>query len=197
MTLNELYDNSTFITPAIAAELETKCSEIIQIYRDSHEMIYTGRTNSGEILHVPTIVNRRTRNVPLHIQQIVDNNLYKEGFTALRHNSLFCSGDYKQTHAYGSCYLVFPKNGFSFTWSPLIKDFFLDTLYDEPANVIKKIDSISAHDMVESLGFRHGTSNTPDLLQEAIGSEKEILIHGSSILITIDYISKLYDVLDL
>lgn len=42
--------------------------------------------------------------------------LSSHGFSALRGNSIFCSNTGQQTFNYGETYLIFPVNGFKYTW---------------------------------------------------------------------------------
>lgn len=48
------------------------------------------------------------------------------GFNARRSNSLFCTSDYNQASDYGTPYVVFPVNGFSFTYWDNCKDLFVE-----------------------------------------------------------------------
>jgi hypothetical protein len=69
---------------------------------------------------------RKTKDTSSAIQTGVDKVLASKGFTALRHNSIFTSSRVEIASDYGIPYIIFPKNGFSFTWSPKIQDFYHD-----------------------------------------------------------------------
>ena len=56
-------------------------------------------------------------------QDVYDKSIAKAGFKALRSNSIFTSGDSSLAFGFGSSrYIIFPVNGFNFTWSHSKRD---------------------------------------------------------------------------
>lgn len=83
--------------------------------------------------------DRRSKDTNNDIQTGFDEMLSESGFKALRSNSIFCSGNYSQADNYGKVYLIFPKDGFNFTWSPMFSDLFSDLLSDLRHNGIDSL----------------------------------------------------------
>jgi len=78
---------------------------------------------SDRVLLMQSPINRTPRDMSKNRQTMVDQVLTKRGFTALRTNSIFCSGAPEVTRYYGDdLFVVYPLNGFSYTWSPDIPD---------------------------------------------------------------------------
>lgn len=50
-------------------------------------------------------------------QELCDLYLKLAGYKALRSNSVFCSTDYNRIKEFGNSYLIFPINGFKFTYA--------------------------------------------------------------------------------
>jgi hypothetical protein len=67
---------------------------------------------------------RNARDTSQEIQKKFDELLISQGFSAVRGNSIFVSGSLPMAIGYGEPYFIIPKNGFTFTWSPEIKDFY-------------------------------------------------------------------------
>lgn len=83
--------------------------------------------------------NRNPKDSPLVIQDLVDEYLKQKGFKALRSNSIFCTSNRNfveniimsyEDDSNLDIYFVFPPKYFYFTWNPLVKDFYLENLYD-------------------------------------------------------------------
>jgi hypothetical protein len=58
------------------------------------------------------------------VQEMIDGWMKENGFKALRSNSFFVTGDYEQAMKYGNVYVIFPKDGFYYTWFEGTKDLF-------------------------------------------------------------------------
>lgn len=67
-----------------------------------------------------------------------DQSLHQLGFAALRSNSIFCSGDKDTASYFGHLYVIFPRNGFDFTYTNQ-REIILDEL--EQVLSAKYIDS--------------------------------------------------------
>lgn len=122
------------------------CSESIAAMQEAKGFLYRGLAESGSKNKLPSIflgrprLSRSPMDTQKDIQQEFDSILTKNGFTATRSNSIFCSGNVGQASSYGSIYLIFPKNGYQITWSSLVKDFTNDVagMIDEPKQLYHK-----------------------------------------------------------
>jgi hypothetical protein len=68
--------------------------------------------------------DRKPMSLQSGVQKAIDIVFQQKGFTALRSNSIFCTSKYAQARLYGRVYVIYPKNGFSFTWSPAVSDLY-------------------------------------------------------------------------
>lgn len=96
--------------------VSTDCSEIISIYKQARGFIYRGvRTNHGAFKSTIS----KTRD-PLHLDIDIHRNVNKimkeMGFDAHRGNSIFASPNPETASSWGAQYIIFPHNGFKYTW---------------------------------------------------------------------------------
>jgi hypothetical protein len=128
------------------------CSESIAAMREAKSFLYRGTYGAHDIFLGRPRENRKTTDTSPTLQKEWDKIYTSAGFTALRSNSIFCSADIHVADSYGHSYIIFPINGFSFTWSPKIYDLYNHMqqhdinrpadLYVNP-DAKKKIDSIA------------------------------------------------------
>jgi len=115
--------------------IQKDCSEYIQAVAAAKKVLFRG-IDPGWNRPLAAYVGRshkkrETKDTGSEIQTGVDKILASKGFTALRHNSIFTSSDLNTASGYGIPFIIFPKNGFSFTWSPKIADFYQEMVQDE------------------------------------------------------------------
>jgi hypothetical protein len=100
------------------------CSESIAAMKETSLFLYRGLTTPPHVIFLGRSRDQRdTRDTSSSIQTSIDEILQKGGLTALRSNSIFSTSVSSDAGFYGTPYMIFPKNGFSFTWSPKIRDF--------------------------------------------------------------------------
>lgn len=151
--------------------LNSQCSEIIQAMKASNKFLYRGvrgysDPNFPEQFKGKSRSDRKTMGTSSWHQPVMDKILANNGFAALRGNSIFCTSNIEDSTTYGRPYIIFPINGFDFTWSPVYQD-----LYGDPAY---------SHDMDEkaiSKMLSHGSYKWNDL-PKALQTGHEIMIHG-------------------
>lgn len=113
----------------LIAYIEKNCSEFLIELEKADSFLYRGfgmrqlERKAPKAFVSSSMVNRPPKDNQVEIQKRYDQNLKMAGFTALRSNSIFCTGDESNAGNYGEVYAIFPINGFSFTWSALIDDF--------------------------------------------------------------------------
>lgn len=81
----------------------------------------------------PIIKERKPRDTPLLLQNMIDEYLKKKGFTALRSNSIFATRNFSLAYIFtkdDNMFIIFPPKKFYFTWNPYISDFYLESLFD-------------------------------------------------------------------
>lgn len=160
----------------IMMQIEAIASQAIEAYRQTNEFLYRGIHTPKEFILGNPPSNRMPLATPKDIQILVDDKLRAEGFVALRSNSIFGTSRQYQARTYGPTFIIFPYNGFKFTWSPKIKDLTEDyTLFDSrggPAIFREKFADMPPAEFVKLLGFR----NTG--FEEALRSGKEVYIHS-------------------
>jgi len=114
--------------------IQKDCSEYLQAVAAAKKVLFRGTEPGDHPLSAyvgRSHKKRKTKDTSSAIQTGVDKILASKGFTALRHNSIFTSSRLEIASGYGIPYIIFPKNGFSFTWSPKLTDFYQEMVQDE------------------------------------------------------------------
>ncbi len=111
--------NGTEKSVKVTNFIKKHCSEFLAVYQNSGALYHgfkktkplsdTFITNSRE--------NRTPKDSAVEYQKLIDEKLKQAGFNALRGNSIFCTHDPFTALKFGKVYLIFPLNGFDFTWS--------------------------------------------------------------------------------
>lgn len=166
----------------------------------SNKDIFLGRSRN----------NREPSATDAEASKLIDEKLSSAGFIALRSNSIFCSAS-EQINEFGKEYIIYPINGYSFTWSLQIRDLtrtlglttkaielykdndfrlwpdqdYAKRLLTKTSNSLKNLEILSPIEYVEHYRFRK------DHMIAALNSGNEILINGSYVAIRFEY--KHYD----
>lgn len=165
----------------LARYLQKNCSLALKTYRETGEVLYRVSRENTPIFINTSPTNRRPVDTPADVQGLVDNYLAQMGFRALRHNSIFCSPDFFSVQFYrGLTYVVFPIDGFDFTYSEVLSDFTEeitgpDDIYTSNTwgKVRDLLRSYTPEEFVDEYRFRH------DSFQQAMKSGNEVYIHGT------------------
>jgi hypothetical protein len=156
MKINEIEQNVKRSIPyegidRIIATLDKECGESLQAIKAAGSFLYRGirvggtttsptwkprilQGNSPTIFKASSRTNRKPVDTPNQIQNMIDGALEATGFKALRSNSIFCSGYKAAAMNYGIPYLIFPLDGFDFTWSKAYADLYSDIIEDLESN---------------------------------------------------------------
>ena len=152
--------------------VRTECSDAWEAYHRNYTLLYRGVASAvgTNMFHSMPRENRRTLTSNPKLQTYIDNALAKTGFTALRSNSIFCTTEGVDAASYGKPFIIFPKNGFSFTWSPDVGDLFIELGKREisPGD----LSNLSAVDIVGEFNYKNTNFDA------ALKSGNEIMIHG-------------------
>jgi hypothetical protein len=140
------------------------CSDSIAAMQSANKFIFRGTSSfPSEIFIGKSRDNRNSLSYVREESKIIDFQFEQDGFDARRTNSIFCSGSGPEAGSYGKLYMIFPINGFKFTWSPMVVDFATN------ASINKHLSHF------HPLSYGYTNKN----LVAAIKSKNEIMINGS------------------
>ena len=182
MLISELFESyDTFERDTAVAYIREHCSDILNVYQRLGAVLYRGISYYvGTSWAVEeSRVDRSPKDTAPRIQKLVDQKLEGAGFKALRSNSTFTNPMPTAVLEYGTSYVIYPENGFDFTWSPVITDFWAEII-DIPvrySHLERCLEELTPAEFVNEYNFLHGS------LDSAINSKNEILIRGKYVLI--------------
>jgi hypothetical protein len=123
--------------------IDSHCSEFLSSMKKSRKILYHGfRTEDISSLNGIFIGKPWHKRIPkdsdLKLQQTLDFIMNNEGFSALRGNSIFCTSKQNKASDFGHVFLIFPLNGFSYSYSGGHYDLMLskNNFFAEPYNSI-------------------------------------------------------------
>lgn len=178
--VNELHrqaysDDTSF--EEIWAKISVECSDAIAAMKEARTVLYRGRNGMEPILYSSIPTEREPRDIPVKIHNIIEKWMIDNGYAARRSNSLFVVGAKIQASYYGEPYIIFPTNGFKFTWFKNTHDLYgylKDRVYKGRGKLLwlagpfeKKVDDI----------MRQTVPSTENLAS-ALASNNEIMITG-------------------
>lgn len=105
------------------AQLISKnCKFALAACQRTNNLLYRGiKENKGNNLPHAFVSSPRTdresKDTPNDIHAAFDKLMKKVGYIATRSNSIFCTSDRSDASHYGNSYIIFPLDGFHFTWS--------------------------------------------------------------------------------
>jgi hypothetical protein len=98
--------------------LTRHCTEAIAAYRNSRgKMLYRGMKTRLPWFRAASHQARRPKDSNTAISGVFDRLLVRCGAQALRSNSVFATSDYEHTTKFGDVYVIFPIDGFQFTYT--------------------------------------------------------------------------------
>jgi transcription antitermination factor NusG len=114
--------------------IRKNCSQIIKIYQQINDyddynkkrFLYRGIRSYEDALYGKPFDARRPKDSVLEINQLADKALTNAGFKARRTNSIFTTSNKEQASNYGNVYIIFPVDGFDFTYSRRNSDLVLN-----------------------------------------------------------------------
>lgn len=178
--------------------VEKYCSVSLLDFKKTGELLYRGiETKTKYDIFIGQ--NRDKRNTIESWSQryayLFDNILKYYHFDALRLNSIFCNSSSGNSEIYGKLYIIFPINGFSFTWSKLFtnvnaKTYFTSLKYSdtEIADDIVRKNNFNYDSLIQNKDFIHLAKEIKKLgsfsnknFKQALKSANDIWIHGKYI----------------
>lgn len=165
--------------------IESDCSNILKIFRSCNKVLFRGIKSEKSIINGQSPINRKPMDTTLDLQELIDSKLRAAGFKALRSNSIFCASDYFSTEYYGNPYIIFPINGFDFSFCRYAD------LHEELKLSKQELENLSPEEFVSTLKY----NNTN--IKIALKKSMEICIHGNYIAVSYDeYKNQLDNFLD-
>jgi len=168
-----------------------ECSESLKIMRAVKCPLYRGideydfQLKPASAIRLTSPVKRKPTGMSFGMQKFTDYCLKKVGSTALRSNSICCTGHMDSADSFGVIYCIFPVNGFSFAWSPKIWDFGGEGQLDSKWKMLDEIHMTAKIDPYEAIEnekmvkwyLNYAKFDTTNFAK-AIKSRNEIMIHG-------------------
>jgi hypothetical protein len=153
----------------VANNIQDNCSTAIKSFNVCQNLLFSGIYNHTEFSFTSHSPEHRTpRGMSKEQQLYLDSCLRIMGFTALRSNSMFCIADYMQAKNFGELYIIFPCDGFSFTWSKKRK--YMSWINTPHGPLLASRADASA--TISIFGLKNKN------FVNAVNSGNEILIHG-------------------
>jgi hypothetical protein len=165
---------------ALIEFMKVNCSEILNLYYMEEQGLYRGirKYNSG-IVMARTPIDRSPMDTPKEVDQKLDKILIEAGFKARRTNSIFCTSDAEFAVNYGDEFLIFPINGFDYSWCKSAKDLYNRfSLHRENNEFLKDMENLSPIEFVKKYDFKNNQG-----LGDAIEYGNEVCISGKYIAI--------------
>ena len=115
--------------------VEKECSQALAAMRASRSILCRGVDGTpGKVFIGKPFDDRKPLDSSADDQTLFDAWLEVTGFKAFRGNSIFTTANPDFASGFGKLHLVFPKNGFQFTWSPIHDDVIVDYIVDDYRN---------------------------------------------------------------
>lgn len=202
MRLYEIQDPHTDQLLKIWKDIQVQCSSILSFYKDikskgHNPYQYFFRGTSGHSHHPVgykgrSVTDRNPKDTDLALHNKVVAWMKESGALAHRDNSIFVTSDQEQATEYGRPYIIFPFNGFRFTWSRNLKD-----MYEQLANnndAKQKILSLDIDSISDVKWFDEFFDFDNTDLEGAFYEEHEVMISGEYYAINsslVEYVERL------
>ena len=190
----------------LASILKAQCSDILAAYKESGNVIYRGIKGANDQVVITAIRNDRK---PVEMAGVWHNELHtafiEYGLKATRKNAIFCTTKNSIADAWGTPYIIFPKDGWSVTvFNEYKKDYTFYTFERMRGhNKLTKIKDPKERlayigSKLEEMGPMHITTSS-QLAKVISDKYEDILLAGSSYIAvkaTSSLIPKLKNLLD-
>lgn len=133
--------------------LKRDCSHILSLMDTTKSGLFRGTTKKPDFYKMSPRHNREPQTSSLLGQQLYDEYLAKLGIVARRSNSFFTTRSRKHASMYGKTYVVFPLDGFKFSWSRYEDDIILRNNLSGFLNVDSLNKLINGLTVPENIGW--------------------------------------------
>jgi hypothetical protein len=132
--------------------VEQYCSSFIKEMKKSNNFLFRGMnslyskkksSHKNQVVYGKSLEDREPVDTSKVTQKLFDQVLSQAGFKAIRGNSIFCTSDYDHAEGFGDLHIIFPKNGYNFTYAVGKHDWVIesDIFYD-----FKNLDKLNNSD---------------------------------------------------
>lgn len=134
------------VTDETINKIKNECSDIINLYNTHSKFLYRGesiaRKYGPKSIYAASI---RTDRKPVEMDEEyhneINDSLQRLGLTAHRGNSIFCTRNVSDARTWGRTCVIFPKNGFKYTWFANFDD--SDSyVYDGLNRIMKLVETV-------------------------------------------------------
>lgn len=111
------------------------CDNILSLYKvlnqnkkhDEMLLLYRGMKKiKADAIYGKPYEARKPKDSKKDFDWLVNIGMEAMNIPARRNNSIFATGNFRHASDYGKVYIIFPVNGFDFTWSPKERDIIID-----------------------------------------------------------------------
>ena len=169
-------------------KIKTECSDVLSVLKSTNKVLYRGIKGKGEAFVGRPRTDREPRDSSKINQVYYNAWLKRKGIEARRDNSLFVTSHraFAWSFAEGNranVYVIFPKNGFKYSWSTRHDDIVIDA-----ADIINEV----LLDQIGDKVFKKYGEDSKEVLETLRGTE-HLLTAGqmSSAKIFIEYLNRL------
>lgn len=120
----EINPHRETVVTTIIPQIRQHCGEIISVMKSTKKWLLRGAKRKFHYYEGKPQDARKPKDMLPEVQEMIDRWLTERGFKALRSNSFFVTGDFSQANKYGNVYVIFPRDGFDYTWFQGTKDLF-------------------------------------------------------------------------
>lgn len=99
------------------------CSDAVSAMRRVDKLLFRGIRKPTSSQYKGSSRENRNTHTNNEMAAKLSEYMTAAGITATRLNSMPTTSDYSVSDVFGHPYVIFPINGFEFSWSPIIKDF--------------------------------------------------------------------------
>ena len=160
------------------------CSQIISIYKQANGFLYRGMKHKPIAFESNIRTDRSTVEMHPEYAKALVRAYNALGIKAHRQNSIFTTPDRHKAHDWGNAYIVFPQNGFSFSYFTEIKsNYAYYRMENAAAAVVNPYDphnfATDDEDIASIVKVMKELGITDKNLTYAIQQECEVLITGA------------------
>jgi hypothetical protein len=171
--LGEKQELTPELSETYIALIKRDCSEALAAMKATGRFLYRGVPGATlRAFKGASRENRRPLSTKAHFQVLIDEMLSHYGFKALRSNSIYCTSAYEEAQYYekgsGHLYMIFPINGFDYTWSRYSGDLYA-MMGSSDYQTLNNRDFES---------FQEKFQFTNKYLNDALTAGHEVMVHG-------------------
>jgi len=184
------------------AQVETRCSDIIALYKQNPgKYFYRGTLNPEKnkfIMGARARMDRKPFSTTPELQNAIDMLMKGSGLQAVRSNSIFVTSRLETARGYSAhnsaIHIIFPVNGSKYSWSPFIRDLYVNgfrasdkatspIINGQPAPTADELLQAAVSNDTQTLvrnfkWFQSIYHFTDQNLQQALATGNEVLVSG-------------------